>query len=246
MNDPAEPSRAARLGIIFQPSGRRGPASEGQTILDAARDLGVDIESICGGKGTCRKCIVRVESDSATVSGPSDIEMKALGPTLLDTGMRLACQTRTLGDVRVFVPEESRRVAQIVRKEAGSGTVPVDPAIKAHRATLIAPTLEDATADGERLLAALEREHALPGLEFDLGVLQRLPSIARTGGWDLRACVWNDRMIVDVRAAADTRPILGLALDIGTTTLAAYLTDLESGEVRRHRVGDEPASGLRR
>ena len=212
----------------------------GQTILDAARDLGVDIESTCGGKGTCRKCRIRVESDAGTVSEPTSLEARALGPDLLATGMRLACQTEILRHARVFVPQESRRTAQVVRKEAGTGTVPLDPAVKVYRVRLIAPTLQDATADGERLLAALQREHGLLEVEFDLAILQTLPSVARAAKWDLAICVWKAHTIVDVRPADDARPILGLALDVGTTTLAAYLTDLQSGEVVATESGMNP------
>jgi uncharacterized 2Fe-2S/4Fe-4S cluster protein (DUF4445 family) len=219
------------LTITFQPSGRRGPVSADQSVLEAARELGVDIESACGGKGTCRKCRIRIESEADTISEPTSLELRALGPDLLATGMRLACQAQVVGHVRVFVPEESRRTAQVVRKEAGSGTVPLDPAVKLYKIQLIAPTLQDATADGERLLAALARDHGLRDVEFDLAILQRLPGVARAAKWDLAVCVWRSRTIVDVRPAADTRPILGLALDVGTTTLAAYLTDLQSGKV---------------
>jgi uncharacterized 2Fe-2S/4Fe-4S cluster protein (DUF4445 family) len=97
--------------------------------------------------------------------------------------------------------------------------------------TLQAPTLHEATADAERLLAGLEQQHGVTGLEFDFPVLQTLPGVCRKGGWDLVAVVWGDRTIVDVQAAADGRPVLGLAVDVGTTTIAAYLTDLRTGDV---------------
>lgn len=219
------------FNVIFQPSGRRGPVQSGQTLLAAARDLGVELESACGGKGTCGKCRVRIESDPAGVSPVTSVEEHKLGPELITTGLRLACQTQIVGDVKVFVPEESRRTAQVVRKEAGDRTVPLDPAVKVYRVALVPPTLDEARADGERLLDALNAEHGLSGLEFDLGTLTRLPQIARAAEWHVAACVWNSCRVIDVRAADDPRHVLGLALDVGTTTLAAYLTDLESGEV---------------
>lgn len=222
---------ASEIMIIFQPSGRRGPARAGQTVLEAARNLGVEIESACGGKGSCGKCRVRIESDGDSVSDPGELEVRALGREEVTAGTRLACQTRIIRDVRVFVPEESRRVAQVVRKEAGTGTVAIDPAVKLHRVKLTPPTLAEATADAERLLRALEREHGLRGLELDLQLVQRLPGLARAAGWELGVCIWRDRKIIDVRPVSEPRPLLGLALDVGTTTLAAYLTDLETGEV---------------
>ena len=227
----AKAGTGADFTITFQPSGRRGSVPAGRSVLEAARDLGVEIESVCGGKGTCRKCLVRIDSDAGTVTRPTDIESRAFQPDSLAAGMRLACQTLVAGNVQVFVPEQSRRAAQVVRKEAGNRTVELDPAVKIHRVQLVPPTLQDPTADAERLLAALEERHGLGGLEFDFMLLQRLPGIVRAAKWDLAVCVWKDQTIVDVRAAADPRSVLGLALDVGTTTLAAYLTDLQSGAV---------------
>jgi uncharacterized 2Fe-2S/4Fe-4S cluster protein (DUF4445 family) len=217
--------------VTFQPSGRRGPAADGRSLLEVAQGLGVEIESVCGGKGNCKKCRVRVESMAESVSPPTPVEQKAFGPEAIAAGMRLACQAHVAGEVRVFVPEESRRTQQIVRKEAGERTVPLDPAIKCYHVVLQAPTLEDPTADAERLSAALERDHGVAGLTFDLEVLQTLPGIARRADWDLVAVVWRGETVVDVRPAADHRRVLGLAVDVGTTTIAAYLTDLDSGEV---------------
>jgi uncharacterized 2Fe-2S/4Fe-4S cluster protein (DUF4445 family) len=161
--------------------------------------------------------------------------MKHLGAEAIAGGMRLACQTQVTGDIKVFVPEESRRAAQVVRKEAGARTVPVDPAIKSYRLSLTAPTLQDHGGDAERVLAALQSQHRLYDLTFDLEVLQSLPRVLREAHWDVSAVIWRPPgrpgSIVDVRAADSTGPILGLAVDVGTTTIAAYLTSLETGQV---------------
>jgi uncharacterized 2Fe-2S/4Fe-4S cluster protein (DUF4445 family) len=240
--------------VTFQPSGSRGPASHGQDLMSVARSLGVEIESACGGKGTCGKCRVRVEPPEAGrgspgggsgasstggsfdgVTPPTDVELRRLGSEALAAGTRLACQTRVAGDVQVFVPEASRRVNQVVRKEAGRRTVPLDPAIRSYHVVIEPPTLRDPLADAERLLGSLESQHDLKGLELDLEVVQRLPEIARRAKWDLVAIIWRSGTaggsIVDVRPAADAGRMLGLAVDVGTTTIAAYLTDLSSGEV---------------
>lgn len=217
--------------VTFQPSGRRGPAPAGTDLLTVARGLGVEIESVCGGKGTCKKCRVRVETPPESVSPPTDIELKVFGAEGIAAGMRLACQTKVVGDVRVFVPEESRRSAQVVRKEAGVRTVPLDPAVRSYRVTLRRPTLEDAVADAERLLAALEQEHGLVDVAFDFETLQILPGILRDAGWEVDVVVWRGCRIVAVRAATPPPRLLGLAVDVGTTTVAAYLVDLTTGEV---------------
>lgn len=272
------PARA-EYRVTFQPSGRRGSAVPDQDLLSVARALGVDVESVCGGKGVCKKCRIRIErprtsttdakaysasseTEWATmgVTPPTDAEIEALGAEALAAGMRLACQTRVRGDVQVYVPEESRRTEQVVRKAAGARAVAVDPAISSYHVVLDPPTLQDAQADAERLLRGLQQQHGLTGLRFDFGLLQTLPGVARSAGWNLIVVVWQDKetsgIILDVQPAPDSRekgpsragagldrtglggarlggarPLLGLAVDVGTTTLAAYLTDLKSGEV---------------
>jgi uncharacterized 2Fe-2S/4Fe-4S cluster protein (DUF4445 family) len=228
----AAPAAApATFAVTFQPSGRRGSAAPGTDLLSVARGLGVEIESICGGKGTCKKCRVHNESAPESLSPPTDVEQKALGADGLTAGMRLACQARVAGDVKVFVPEASRRTRQVVRKEAGKRTVPLDPAVRMYQVKLERPTLQEATADAERVLAGLAKQHGLTGLEFDFPVLQTLPSACRDAAWDLEAVVWEGRIVVEVRGAAAKRPLLGLAVDVGTTTIAAYLCDLTSGKI---------------
>ncbi len=217
--------------VTFQPSGRRGTAAAGTDLLSVARALGVELESICGGKGTCKKCRVHLESAPENLSSPTAIEEKALGPDDLAAGMRLACQSLVQGDVKVFVPETSRRGRQVVRKEAGKRTVPLDPAVRAYPLELQAPTLREATADAERVLAGLEQQHGLGDLGFDFPVLQTLPTTCRAANWNVEAVVWEGRTIIEVRTATEQRPLLGLAVDVGTTTIAAYLCDLRTGAV---------------
>jgi uncharacterized 2Fe-2S/4Fe-4S cluster protein (DUF4445 family) len=247
------------LMITFQPSGVTGHAQPGQDLLSVARGLGVEIESSCGGKGVCGKCKVHLQTaaGAAAVAGPgpagaataatppTTAEERRLGAEALAAGVRLACQTRATGPLRVFVPEESRRVVQVVRKEAGRRTVPLDPAVVAYRVALDAPTLHDSEADADRLRAALELQHGVAGVSFDLRVLQALPGIARAGKWDLLAIVWRPEddgapTVVDVRPATDPGRVLGLAVDVGTTTIAAHLVDLETGAVVATRSAMNP------
>ncbi len=217
--------------VTFQPSGRRGPAPVGADLLSVARNLGVEIESACGGKGTCKKCRVRIETPPESVSAPTESEIKIFGADGIAAGMRLACQTRVAGTVRVFVPEESRRSLQVVRKEAGDRSVELEPAVRAYRVALQPPTLQDPLADAERLLDALEQQHGLSDLVFDFETLQILPGMLREGAWDVNVLVWRDHHVIAVRPAAAADRVLGLAVDVGTTTIAAYLVDLQSGEV---------------
>ncbi|GAB4269338.1 MAG: ASKHA domain-containing protein [Deferrisomatales bacterium] len=224
--------------VLFQPSGRRGEVEPGKTLLEAAQALGVDLESICGGKGSCGKCKVRVEqgafdrgaleSAEAHLSPASDSELRFLteedGP-----GTRLACLARVRGDVHVFVPEKSRAGKQVVRKAAKELEIPLDPPVKTYYVELAPPRLGDPPrGDWERLRARLEEEYALEGLSIDYGVLQGLQEVLRGAEWRVTVSVWLGREVIRV-APGFVEAAYGVAVDVGTTTVAAYLCDLETG-----------------
>jgi uncharacterized 2Fe-2S/4Fe-4S cluster protein (DUF4445 family) len=226
--------------IVFQPSGVRGKVADGTTILDAARKLGAGIESVCGGKGTCGKDRVRIEegyfakygihSDAASVSVTGKASEKFLSRQQLKQNYRLACQTRVHGDVVIFVPEESRKGQQVVRKEATAREIKLKPAVKKYYVALKPATLDDATGDFERLRGELERKYRLRGLTIDYPVLLGLQNIMRKGDWKVTVSVWKKQELINVEPGQVKRGY-GLAIDIGTTTVAGYLCDLASGEV---------------
>ena len=128
--------------IVFQPSGLRGKVADGTTVLNAARQLGAGLESVCGGKGTCGKCKIRIEegyfakygihSSIDAVTSREEVNAKFLNRQQLKQHYRLACQTRIHGDVVVFVPEESRKGQQVVRKEATARKIKLNPAVKKY------------------------------------------------------------------------------------------------------------------
>ncbi|MDA8173184.1 MAG: ASKHA domain-containing protein [Nitrospiraceae bacterium] len=226
--------------IIFQPSGRRGEVADGTNLLDAARNLGVDIESICGGKGTCGKCKVRVEegyfekdsmdSRMAHLSPLTDTERKFLKPAD-GPSMRLACACHVKGDAKIFVPEKSRAGKQIVRKAAKELVISIDPAVKKYFVELAKPSLhEPITGDLERLGAALEKQYGLKGLSMDFTVLKTLQDAIRKGSWSITVSVWKGREIIKAEPGF-VESAYGLAVDVGTTTVVGYLTDLATGKV---------------
>ena len=226
--------------VIFQPSGSRGRIEEGKNLLEASRELGVDIESVCGSQKTCGKCKVRVQegfferhgirSLAENLSPLVEEERKLLSEEEISNGYRLACMTRILGDVLLFVPEESRGGGQIVRKEVTQRKIKINPAIKTYSVTLDKPTLEDPKADYDRLVDALESQHSLGELTAGMSVLTELPRILRESDWKVTAAVWMDKEILRV-VPGDAMNCLGLAIDIGTTTVAGYLCDLKTGAV---------------
>ena len=228
--------------VIFQPSGRRGEVPDGTDLLDAARNLGVDIESICGGKGTCGKCKVRVEegffekdsmdSRMEHLSPLTDVERKFLKPSD-GPGMRLACAAHAHGDVKIFVPEKSRAGKQVVRKAARELNIAIDPAVKTYFVELPKPSLhEPITGDLEKLRRALSENYGLDGknLSMDFLVLKDLQDTVRKGNWGVTVSIWKGREIIKI-APGFVEASYGLAVDVGTTTVVGYLTDLATGKV---------------
>ncbi len=226
--------------VIFQPSGRRGYIDDGKTIRDASVELGVDIEGVCGDKAICGKCKVRVEegffekygieSSREHLSPMQAIEKKFFNLQLERDGYRLACQTQIKGDVIVFVPEESRMGKQVVRKPAREIAIELNPAVKKYYVELVKATLEDTLGDQERLLAELNRRFGLTNLTLDYQVLLSLQEVVREGDWKVTVSVWMDREVIKVESGLVERGY-GLAVDVGTSTLAGYLCDLTDGKV---------------
>lgn len=228
--------------IIFMPSGRRGPAKRGESLLDVARRLGVEIESICGGRLTCAKCKVQVEdgvfSKHGIVSKPShltassDKEQSLLGRSNGDAadGCRLSCTAHIQGDVLVFVPEESRAHKQIIRKAATERYIDVDPAVRQVYVEVDQANLGEHRGDWGRLQSALESQWQLMGLVIDLPALQKLQPALRQGNWAVTVTLWHDREVIDVQPGYK-EGVYGLAVDVGSTTIAGHLCDLRTGEI---------------
>jgi uncharacterized 2Fe-2S/4Fe-4S cluster protein (DUF4445 family) len=225
--------------VIFQPSGKRGKISAGKTIIDASRELGVGIESVCGGGRNCGKCKVRIEKGFFSADGISsspghlspfeDDENKWIDGKERAAGYRLACAARIRGDVLVFVPEQSRGAGQVVRKGATDRPITLNPAVTLHAVDLSAPTIHDPLGDFDRLKKALVRRHHFPpSIEIDYPALRRLPVALRQGKWKVTVAAWKKREILDI-IPGKAVDMYGLAVDIGTTTVAAYLCHLARG-----------------
>jgi len=245
--------------IILQPSGSRGQVDEGQSIRSAARDLGVEIESICAENATCGKCMVLIEEgrfekynidskrENVSPVGTAEQEYFARRPKLLkDKGwevgqVRLSCQCQILGDVLINVPEESRGNKQIVRKSASNRAIEVKPSVRKYLVTMSPPNLERPIADWERLAKGLETsmglvrrgEENLPrwyDLTIDYACLKTLSSTLRSAKWNVTVSVWQDKEVIEVQAGY-VEDSYGAAVDIGSTTVALYLCNLRTGEM---------------
>ena len=226
--------------VIFQPSGRRGEVPKGVTLIEASRLLGVDIESLCGEKKVCGKCIVRIEeghfekynvvSSMKNVSEWQEEEDKYINEEAKAKGLRLGCVATVQGDVLVFVPEESRAGKQVVSKKARDIHIDHDPAVKLYYVEVEPPTFEEPTGDFERICRELEKEYGLKDLKIDIFALRQLPTALRDGDWKVSVSIWNDQEVIRVRPGK-VEHVYGLAIDVGTTTVAGYFCDLTTMEV---------------
>jgi uncharacterized 2Fe-2S/4Fe-4S cluster protein (DUF4445 family) len=226
--------------LIFQPSGRRGEVVKGITLIEASRKLGVDIEALCGEKKVCGKCKVRIEqgyfekygieSKLSNVSPWQEEEEKFVNPKERELGFRLGCVTKVEGDLLVFVPEESRAGKQIVSKAARDIPINHNPAVKLYYVEVVKPTFEEPTADFERICHKLEEQYGLKNLSADIFCLRQIPGALRKGNWKVTVSVWNDKEVIRVRPGKHENSY-GIAIDVGTTTVAAYFCNLMTMEV---------------
>jgi uncharacterized 2Fe-2S/4Fe-4S cluster protein (DUF4445 family) len=234
--------------LAFMPLGRRGQVPRGTNLLDAARALGVELESICGGRQTCGKCQIAVEAghfpkhgitsspEALSPVGETEAAYAILHPM---PGRRLACACTVQGDLLITVPEESQARKQIISKAATERVIDVQPAVRQVYVEVAAATMEAAggVGDWERLQAALAEQWQLRSVTPDLLMLPTLqPALA-----DRRAALPNDRRgltvtVWDEREVLRVQPgyaegVYGLAVDVGSTTVVAHLCDLRTGAV---------------
>jgi len=220
--------------IDFEPIGRRVEITPGESLLEAAHSAGVELVSICGGKGSCDGCRVRIMSGK--LSSPMPGEESVLTPMELEEGYRLACQAKPLTDVKVDVPPESLATTQRLQVE-GQGVIVVGKSIISPVDLVLEPaSLIDLRSDAARLRDALQIK-GYPNASFSPDVLFNLSDILRRQNWRVRAALRGDRVMAVL--PEDAR-ILGLAVDVGTTKVAAYLLDLESGDVQAVRGAMNP------
>jgi uncharacterized 2Fe-2S/4Fe-4S cluster protein (DUF4445 family) len=226
--------------VVFTPSGKRGNFPVGTPLLQAARSLGVDIDSVCGGRGLCGRCQVLVaegefakhgvSSSSASLSPFSEPELRFSRRVPLAEGRRLSCSARVEADVVIDVPASSQVHRQVVRKEADARAIELNPVVRLHYVQVKQPDMHDPSGDLRRLFEALELEWNLTDLTCDLSVLQTLQPTLRTGSWAVTVAVHAAKQIIGVWAGLQSK-VYGLAVDVGSTTIAAHLCDLTSGEV---------------
>ncbi len=226
--------------IIFTPSGRRGTVPVGTTVLDAARRLGVDIDSVCGGRGICGRCQITpaigafakhgITSSPDHLSSFAELETTYRAEKGLAADRRLSCTATVCGDLLIDVPPESQVHRQVVRKDLAVRDFTVDPVIRLHYVEVVQPDLASPTGDLARLFEALEREWALTDLQADLQVVRALQPALETGKYRVTVAVHSGRYVIAVWPGFH-ETIYGVAVDIGSTTIAGHLANLADGAV---------------
>ena len=218
-------ARMTTCHIEFEPVGRRGECQTTGSLLDCARELGAGITGVCGGKGKCRSCRVKVVR--GVTNDPTESEEKLFSRDELSQGWRLACQTHPKEDCRVEVPPESMASPQRTQVEGLGIIVAPDPFVRTFKSKLAAPTLSDARADADRLFGALKQQHGVECAKIDGEVLKGLSPSLRSWGWECRVALRSDEMI---GVSPFQHLPLGLAVDLGSTKIAVYLVSLEDGK----------------
>jgi uncharacterized 2Fe-2S/4Fe-4S cluster protein (DUF4445 family) len=227
--------------VVFTPSGKRERLPEGLSILEAARKLGVDLDSVCGGRGICGRCQIEIAEGQFAKHGAtsardhvtpwSEVEQRYAdkrGP--LAPGRRLGCQARVRGDLVIDVPADSQVHRQVVRKRAETHPIVIDPVVRLYYVEVREPDMHDPSSDLRRLQSALAGQWGLGEARADLSILRGLQKALRAGQWQVTVALRKGRDIVAVLPGFHERA-LGIAFDIGSTTIAAHLCDLSSGEV---------------
>ncbi|WP_099827646.1 ASKHA domain-containing protein [Oceaniglobus indicus] len=233
--------------VIFTPSGKRGRFPAGTPILTAARQLGVDLDSVCGGRGICSKCQVSpgygsfskhgVTVQQDALSDWNAVEERYKSKRGLKEGRRLGCQAKVQGDVVIDVPRESQVHAQVVRKEATLRDIELDPATRLYFIEVAEPDMHEPSGDLERVSLALKEQWNIGPVSAPLSVLRKLQPVLRAGKWQVTVALnqpHTDRAptIVDLWPGLYEGGLYGLAIDLGSTTIAAHLCDLSTGEVK--------------
>ena len=236
----SETANIEEVSVLFMPSGLRGQVPVGTTVLQAAQRLGVDLESICGGQGICRKCQVLpqqgefakhgINSRPEHLSELTSVELMQQSKKRLKGARRLGCNARILGDLVVDVPEESQQHKQHIAKAITAYDIQVQPALHLYTITLPEPDMHLPISDKRRMQQALIEDHDLPLMDCEMSQLRLLQPALAKGKRTITVAVYQFQQIVGIWPG-EKKEIYGMAVDLGSTTIAAQLCSLTTGEV---------------
>lgn len=232
--------------VIFTPSGKRGRVARGTSVLQAARDLGVDLDSVCGGHGICSKCMVRpsfgthnkhgIVAEESALSDPNAVERSYVEKKGIQPDRRMGCQTQVLGDIVIDIPAESQVHKQVVRKAATDRVIAMDPATRAVYVEVEKPDMHSPTGDWDRLTEALQAQWDITPIAPSLSLLKRIQAALLAGDYKVTLAINTARTgqprILNIWPGFSEPSLYGLAIDLGSTTIAGHLTDLGTGAVK--------------
>ena len=235
--------------IAFMPSGKRGNFLAGTKILDAARELGVDIDSVCGGRALCGRCQVEfvggefaklgISSKHSNISTRSDAEKKFSTRKNLGSDRRLSCQSRLLGDIVVDVPQESQLHQQLVRKEFEATEITINPSVHLHYIELADNCSTKRTNVLNQIKKALEDQWSLTDLNFIVKDWKEILPILKEGGGKCTVAVRNNKELIAIFPGF-MESCYGAAIDIGSTTIAINLCNLTDGSIESNQGSMNP------
>ncbi|MDI7923466.1 ASKHA domain-containing protein [Ferirhizobium litorale] len=231
--------------VLFMPSGKRGRFPVGTSVLDAARKLGVYVESVCGGRATCGRCQIEVQEGSFAkhkiissydhISPVGPKEERYAEVRKIPEGRRLSCSAQILGDLVVDVPQDTVVNAQVIRKAATDRVIERNPAIQLCYVEVDEPDMHKPLGDLDRLKLMLEKDWGWQNILVSQHLLPDVQKTLRKGNWGVTAAIHRD--------LEGSRPNLialwpglhneayGIACDIGSTTIAMHLVSLLSGRI---------------
>lgn len=230
----------ADVNVVFTPAGVQARVAPGTSLLDAARSVGVDLDSTCGGRGLCGRCQVTpsvgefakwgITSDASSVTPWTTSESAYKGRRRIEPGSRLGCQADALTDVVVDIPPASQVHRPVVRKRIDLSGLTIDPLVTARYLELAELELGDERSDAEILREALAADWGIENAVVEARVLPQLHPAIVEGKRSVTAVVHRDGAVLAVRPGFD-EAVYGVAVDVGSTTIAGYLVDLASGEI---------------
>ncbi|MGL4310988.1 MAG: ASKHA domain-containing protein, partial [Paracoccaceae bacterium] len=212
----------------------------------AARQMGVDLDSVCGGRGICSKCQITpgvgefpkhgVTVSADALSAFNDVEARYDRVRGLKPGRRLGCQAKIMGDVVLDVPPESQLHKQVIRKSASTRAIEMDPAVRLYYVEVAEPAMHEPSGDFERLCTALADQWQVGAVDASLGILRRLQPVLRKGDFKVTVALHSDHRggpsrLLDIWPGYHDGVLYGLAIDLGSTTIAAHLVNLSDGSV---------------
>ena len=228
--------------VVFTPSGLRGIVKSGVSVLDAARQLRVDLDSVCGGRGICTKCKVKpsfgnfskfnITAEENNLSNFTEIEKKSKEKNRIYFNERLGCQAKIIGDVIIDIPEESQVHKQVIRKRIELKDIDIHPTTKLYYVEVEEPDIHNPSGDLQRLNDSLNKQWGISNTKTCLKVLKNLQYNLRKGKWSVTCAIFKEtNEIINIWPGFLDSNLYGIAVDLGSTTIAAHICNLSTGEI---------------